>query len=347
MYKILMGIVLFVSHAFACTGIVKKAEDGSVVYARTLEFGADLMSFDLAFVPRGTSFKSETGSTFDWKVKYAHVGFNPFGMPLIIADGINEKGLACGAFYFPGFAAYQNKTNHSVSNLDFVSWVLGNFATVDEVTEALKNTQVIAFVFKDWGIVPPLHYVVVDQKGEKAVIEYVKGELKTYSMPIEVITNSPPYDWHLLNVRNYIGLKALNDPSIKINGNDLSQFGQGSGALGLPGDFTPPSRLIRAAFFNQAVITAKNPMENIKRAFKILNQFDIPRGAVREKQADGKEIFEETQWTSASDLTGLKYYFHTYENRTIHFVDLNRFKDQTEPKTLSIKAPEEIVEVKL
>lgn len=347
MYKILMGAVLFISQAFACTGIVKKAEDGSVVYARTMEFGADLLSFDLLFVPRDTPFKSETGSTVDWKVKYAHVGFNPFGMPLIIADGLNEKGLACGAFYFPGFAEYQKETDHSVSNLDFVSWVLGNFSTVDEVKNALNDTAVTAFVFKEWGIVPPLHYVVVDQKGEKAVIEYVKGELKTYSMPIEVVTNSPPYDWHLLNARNYIGLRALNDPSIKINGADLSQFGQGSGALGLPGDFTPPSRLIRAGFFNQNVLIAKNSLENVKRAFKILNQFDIPRGAVREKQANGKEIIEETQWTSASDLAGLKYYYHTYGNRTIHFVDLNQLKDQREAKTKSINAPEEIVEVKL
>ena len=96
-----------------------------------------------------------------------------------------------------------------------MSWVLGNFATVNEVKEALKQTQVTGFIFSQWGIVPLLHYVVVDQKGEKAVIEYVKGELKIYPMQIEVVTNSPPYDWHLLNARNYIGLKALNDPSIK------------------------------------------------------------------------------------------------------------------------------------
>jgi choloylglycine hydrolase len=89
--------------------------NGEWVYARTLEFGEDLVSFDLLFVPRRINHvgmsNNENQPTAKWKNKYAHVGFNPFGLPLV-ADGLNEKGLACGAFYFPGWAEYEQVSNN-------------------------------------------------------------------------------------------------------------------------------------------------------------------------------------------------------------------------------------------
>ena len=40
-----------------------------------------------------------------WKAKYASVGANGVGLPVII-DGLNEAGLAAGLFYFPTTAGY-------------------------------------------------------------------------------------------------------------------------------------------------------------------------------------------------------------------------------------------------
>jgi choloylglycine hydrolase len=71
-----------------CTGIVKQAKDGSVVFARTLEFGVDLISFDLLFVPRGTPSSFQTNKA--WVTTHAYVGFNPFGLPLV-ADGLSKQ----------------------------------------------------------------------------------------------------------------------------------------------------------------------------------------------------------------------------------------------------------------
>lgn len=330
--RIMLGYLLIglaCSQGHACTGIVKKADNGDVVYARTLEFGQSLISFDLLFIPRAIDYTAQTNGDgiegLKWSTKYAHVGFNPFGMP-ILADGLNEKGLACGAFYFPGWAEYEQVDQGSpgvISNLDFVSWALGNFATVKEAIAALKETKVIGLVYKPWGIVPPLHYILVDQSGDKAIIEYVKGGVRIYDdVPIGTITNSPSYDWHVVNARNYIGLSALNRPSVKINGSELAAFGQGSGSIGLPGDFTPPSRFIRASFLNQVTLAAKDGLEGVQRAFKILNQFDIPKGAVRQDE-EGKIVYEETQWTSAADLANGRYFYHTAKNRMVRFVNLN------------------------
>lgn len=322
---IFLFLLVFVSteRLSACTGIVKKAENGDWVYGRTLEFGANLISFDLLFAPRGIEFTAETNGPeqkgMQWKSKYAHVGFSPFGMPLV-ADGLNEKGLACGAFYFPGWAEYQQASNESavISNLDVVSWILSNFATLEEVVAAIRETKVIGLDYKPWGIIPPLHYIVVDREGNKAVFEYVKGQLNIHDASIGTITNSPTYDWHLTNARNYIGLSTLNHPSVKVEGIELASFGQGSGAIGLPGDFSPPSRFIRATFLNQVTLLAKNGLEGVARTFKILNQFDIPKGAVKEN----KDNYEETQWTSAADLSNGAYFYHTAENPLIRFVSL-------------------------
>src|SRR5689334_22792046 len=97
--------------AYACTGIQLTAADGTVIHARTLEFGTDLKS-EILMVPRGYE---RTGTTPDgkpglkWKAKYASTGMNGVGMPILF-DGVNEKGLAAGLFYFPDTAGYMPYT---------------------------------------------------------------------------------------------------------------------------------------------------------------------------------------------------------------------------------------------
>ncbi len=335
----------------ACTGIVSKAENGDIVYSRTMEFGANVLTFNLLYVPQGIEYTSQLANNATgakWTTKYAHVGFNPLGIN-IIGDGMNEKGLAGGIFYFPGYAEYQKTTpdenTHTISNQDFISWVLGNFATVQEVRDALKTTKVAGVPYAQWKIVPPLHYIVVDKTGDRIVVEYVKGELHLYDAQLGTITNSPTYDWHTTNVRNYIGLHAINNPPVSINGDQLTQIGQGSGAVGLPGDFTPPSRFIRATFLNAVVLNGKNGQEQVQRAFRILNQFDIPKGAVY-SESNGKKEYEETQWTSASDLGNLAYYFTTYSSRNIQVVN---FKDldinAKQIKTIPVQVPQSYINI--
>jgi len=90
-----------------CTGIRLNAQDGTVVHARTLEFGVDLQS-TVIVSPRGYR---RTGTTPDgqpgqtWQARYASLGADGLGLRLIV-DGLNEKGLAIGLFYFPGSAGY-------------------------------------------------------------------------------------------------------------------------------------------------------------------------------------------------------------------------------------------------
>ncbi len=330
-YVVLIFSFALVSiEAHACTGILTMTKDGNYIYARTQEFDTDTMQFDMLFVPRNYQYVGSTPSGkpgMKWKTKYAHVGFNPVGHDLM-AEGLNEKGLASGGFYFGGYAKYEDVTKNdyprTISNLDLVSWILGTNASVSEIRKRLPKIYVSGVVLPEWGFVPPQHLFVADETGDAVIIEYVDGKLNIHDNEVNVITNSPDYTWHITNLRNYIGLKALNNPAVTIHGTELGQMGQGSGAIGLPGDFTPPSRFVRAAFFAKTAYQGKDIDEGIGIAFHILNQFDIPKGSIRDNEA-GKVISDITQWTSAADLTNRRYFYHTYNDRSVRMVDLNEF----------------------
>lgn len=315
--------------AQACTGIRLVAADGSVVYARTLEFGLDLKS-QIAMVPRGYV---RVGTTPDgkeglkWTSKYASVGMNGAGLPVLF-DGLNEKGLAAGTFYFPTSAGYMpyapDVSGKTIAQWEVGSYILENFATVDEVKENIGNIVVAAAVFSQWGFAPEAHYVVHDASGKSIVIEYVGGKLNVHDNPLGVITNSPAFDWQMTNLRQYVNFSMTGKPSIQLGPVKVVPTGQGSGMLGMPGDFTPPSRFVRAVAFSQSVFQPKTEQDAVIQVFKILNQFDIPKGSARdgEKDVNGNIQADYTLWTGASDLKAKRYLFRTYDNSRIRSVDL-------------------------
>ncbi len=313
----------------ACTGLKLVAKDGSIVHGRTLEFGIPLDS-SIALVPRGYRFVGTTpqGPGLAYTTKYAALGAVLFD-EIAILDGINEKGLAVGTFFFPGFAKYatiSKKNQHqALSASEFPHWVLTQFTSIEEVKNGLKNVFIAPTLVGGWGSEPPpFHYIVYDLSGKCLVIEPINGELATYDNPLGVLTNSPTFDWHLTHLRNFINLRAENAPAITIDGITFAPFGQGSGLVGLPGDFTPPSRFVRAALFSSTAIPSENAKQAVLQAFHLLNQFDIPVGSVR--SADQGTIHTDyTMVTCVRDPKNLHYYFKTYEDQNIRMLDLSSF----------------------
>jgi len=323
---IVTAALSFAPVAQACTGIRLIAKDGGVIAARSLEFGFDLHS-DVMVVPAGTMFTGtlpDGGKGISYKTKYGFVGANAEGMPAIV-DGINEAGLYVGLFYFPDYASYTDATKDNAARAmaphEYANWLLGNFATVDEVKANFDKVVLVPVIVEAIEQVAPVHFVVHDRSGKSVVIEPLNKSLKIYDNPLGVVTNSPTFDWHMTNLRNYVNLTATNVPPINLGGVRLAQFGQGSGLRGLPGDFTPPSRFVRAVAFSQSAIRSDTAAQAALQAFHILNNFDIPYGAVREVD-NGQMHAEATTWTSASDLKNLRWYFRTYDDQSIRSVDL-------------------------
>src|SRR5271163_2885448 len=348
---ILVAALSLAPTAQACTGIRLLAKDGAVVAARTLEFGVDLHS-DVLVVPAGTALTGtlpDGGKGISYTTKHGFLGANAEGLTAIV-DGINDQGLYVGLFYFPDYASYPDATKdnaaHAMAPYEYANWLLGNFAAIDEVKANFNKVVLVPVVLDAMKQVPPVHFVVFDRSGKSVVIEPLDKSLKIYDNPLGVMTNSPTFDWHMTNLRNYVNLTATNVPPLGLGGITLAQFGQGSGLRGLPGDFTPPSRFVRAVAFSQSAIPSDTAAEAVLQAFHILNNFDIPYGAVRDTQG-GQMHAEYTTWTSASDLKNLRWYFRTYGDQSIHSVDLTKTLAAAQGKIKLIKmdAPQPIDDV--
>ncbi|MBA3957120.1 MAG: choloylglycine hydrolase family protein [Parachlamydiaceae bacterium] len=315
--------------AEACTGMKLIAKDGSTVHGRTLEFGV-AVDISAAIIPRNYSFKGTTpsGPGLPYTSKYASVGAIAFDDPALM-DGINEKGLSVGTFYFPTYASYAKITpenqSRALSPVEFSNWILSQFATVDEVKAALSSVVIAPTITKAWGpTAAPFHYIVFEKSGKALVIEPIDGKLVTYEDQLGAFTNSPTFDWQMTNLRNFINLTPFNAKPITLRGVTLAPFGQGSGMVGMPGDFTPPSRFVRAAIFSTTAIPSDTAEQSVFQLFHILNQFDIPIGVARSTEGD-VTYSDSTLVTCVRDPQALKFYFRSYNDQTIKVVDLNQF----------------------
>ncbi len=328
------ALLASVSMAWACTGIMLTGLDGSIIRARTAEWGPFDLQTKINIVPRNFEYSAgempdgQDGAT--WTGRFGVVGISMLdhGAP---ADGINEAGLTAGLFYLPGYTEYQeylpDSADNSIPGDLLAGYVLSKFETVDEAVAGLENIRVVGVVDDTLGFPFPLHMLIADRFGGRVVVEYIDGELTVFDAPLGVITNSPNYDWHMTNLNNYVNLSALGLPEVEANGVTFAPLGAGSGMIGLPGDFTPPSRFVRAVAFSQTARETEGGYDTVREAFRILDNFNIPADAAEGAQDDVQlddQIYSATQVTAASDSQNLVYYYHTMFDRTVHMVDMKR-----------------------
>lgn len=330
-FVVVAACTLAGQYLIACTGITLKAKDGAVVFGRTLEWGSFDLKSRVSIIPRGYEF---TGHTPDgkpgmgWQGKYGIVGIDAVEKDMIV-DGMNEKGLCVNVFYHPGFAEYQKyetaKATETMGPTDVGQYLLSTCATVGEVMAAVGKVRVVAVLEPALGIPAPVHYIATEPSGKAVVIEYLKGELKLFDAPLGVITNAPGYDWHETNLRNYVNLSAVALPGKKIDDLDFRPLGGGSGMIGLPGDFTPPSRFVRAVAFAKSARPTNSGDEAVYELFRVLDSFNVPLGAAEgtgESKTQGMR--SSTIWTTAYDTKSKTLFYHTQHNRRVRKVELNK-----------------------
>ncbi len=192
-----------------------------------------------------------------------------------------------------------------------------------EVKAALDKAVIVDLPAPMVNFTLPFHFPIHDASGASIVIEPIDGKLKVYDNPMGVLTNSPPFDWHLNNIRNYVKMSPVAADPLKIGGKTFEPFGQGSGLLGIPGDPTPPSRFIRALGYAASAKQQPDGPQTVRLVEHIMNNFDIPVGFINSAAKDGE--LEYTQWTSVADLRAKKYYIKGYRDQVLRMVDLNSF----------------------
>lgn len=316
-----------------CTTIGFKYNEG-YVFGRTLEVGIKLDD-KVVYVPADTKdFIEAKGINFP--SKYAAIGTSFFDIASF-GDGINEVGLMGSNNLLPGYASFAKhpvigKLNITMSNA--FDYLLTRCKDVDEVRERAAKMVILEQGEDEKDVSTPMHFFFMDKTGKGIVLEPKEGFLIAHYNPYGVLTNAPEFPWHVTNLKNYINLQAENVESGSFNGKGLSKFGEGSGMIGLPGDFTPTSRFVRSVFFVSNTPKDLDRNSAILQAFRILGQADIPTGAVIDKTTGHAD---ETLYTSVMDTKEGAYFIKHHDNINLQSFYLDDFKDEKEIKIVEIK----------
>ena len=323
----------------ACTSFTLKGNDGGHVYGRTMEFGQPLNSAAV-LIQRGTPLRGNgpnggIGNGLAWTSRYAVVGLNALSLKDVVPDGMNEKGLAGGLLYFAGYADFQKvpagQTKRSINSAQLLTYVLTNFATIEEVKQGLPKILVNGAAVKAFGGPLPIHMTLHDRSGKSLSVEYIKGTLTMMDNPTGTYTNDPPFPYHLATAGNYANLSAMPPAEMTINGLKLPPTSTGGGLHGLPGDFLSTSRFIRALLLSRFAPTNLSTKQQVGTAFRLLGQFDLPPGSILLPPggsfggAGSTTTYEITEWSVAADQKNLVYYIQTYDNpglRSLNFDQL-------------------------
>lgn len=310
-----------------CTTIAFKHKEG-MVFGRTLEIGIP-MDHDMMYLPKDSpDFIQASDHKIDGKYAVlgtSFKGYESFG------DGINEEGLMASYNFFPSYGTFSTSTQADCLNLilsEAFNYLLSHCKDVKEVLDASKDLNIVQ-TYPDMPEYQSTsnHFFFKDKKGDGLVLEPFMGKLIPHQNPYDVLTNSPQFDWHVTNLRNYLHLIPTNRVCADVNGREITMLGQGTGMLGMPGDFSPTSRFVRAAYFVSNTPKDLNKDQAILQAFRILSQFDIPKGSIFDPVHDHKD---ETLYTSVMESSALSYSIKCQNNIDLQNFYLNDYKDEKE-----------------
>jgi choloylglycine hydrolase len=303
-----------------------------------MEFPIDLKS-KIFIVPRGeerTSFSDKGLKGRSWTSKFAYIGINGFGLDAFV-DGMNEKGLTINGLMYSDAEYEKEEKDNFVTYAHFGAWILGNFSNTEDLKKELSNIKVSNTYLKPLKGSLGLHMAIHDSSGKSIVVEFTGGEKKIYENNIGILTNKPSFPEQLTNLRNYINLASKDKEPRSVNGIMVNPTGAGSGMIGLPGDWTPPSRFVRMAYVLDAVVKPKTSLEAVNLAEHMINIIDIPKGAINEKGLPAG-IYPNTQWATIYDLKNKTVYFRTYDNLSLRKLELSNFN-------ISVGAPKKTFDI--
>ncbi|KEH84611.1 linear amide C-N hydrolase [Clostridium novyi] len=328
---------------FACSSFSWSTEDNKHLLGRTYDQFGNLEGNKIVVIPKNYTINLEVNDTNNIaKTKYSYVGMGilEVGTP-ILSEGINEKGLMGALLYYPEFAYYNKEKSPNAININpafFVTYILGECANLNELLIKIKDINLTNELIK--GEAMPVHYMFSDASGEAIIIEPDKGGISIHRNSIGVLTNSPNYSWQKQNLRNYLGTSNEARPPQNVVNYEISEFGEGSGALGLPGDYTPVSRFVRLAFIKQFAVKGKNELDGITKMFHNFSSVDVPDGIIKEKN---ESSYERTLCISCMCSESLTYYFKLSSNSRICAVNLEHEKNNTDIKYINLPTKQDIL----
>lgn len=260
------------------------------------------------------------------------------GTPLF-SEAMNEYGLAMAGLNFPS-QVFQEAQNDeiNVTPYEIIPYILGKAQTVSEAKSYLKHIQFVSKPFKEGLPVQPLHFILSDSK-ESVVIESTERGVEIYEHTIGILTNQPTFDFHMNHLTHYLHLSPKQPENTFSPTVDLSPFGQGAGTIGLPGDSSPTSRFVQAAFLQAHTKKEKDESKAVTQLFHMLDRIKMVKGTV--VLPNGQ--LDLTTYSTVMALETQMYYVKTYNNSQITAISLhNEDLDKKELTTYPLRQEQQI-----
>lgn len=301
-----------------CTSIAMNTED--FYFGRTMDIE---YSFNekVVYTPRNYPIPFRRNNALHRH--YAMLGMASVmdGYPLY-AEAVNERGLCAAALNFPDSAYYPPKEDpikQNVSPFELILWLCAKCASITDVKQLLVSTHLVNIPFNDDLPLTPLHWHIAD-KERSLVLESTRNGLEIYDNPVGVLTNNPSFDFQTTNLCQYMNLTTTCPQNCFSNIKSLVPFGQGLGSFGLPGDYSPASRFVKAAYLSMNSVCEKDEMSSISQLFHILDSVSMIRGSVVTSQ----KLYDTTTYACCMNATKGIYYYKTYSNSQLTAVDIRR-----------------------
>lgn len=241
------------------------------------------------------------------------------GIPLFY-DAVNEHGLYIAALNFPQSAVClpEKEGLINIAPFEFIPFVLGRCSTAKEAKNLLEKVNITDERFCEKLPNSPLHWFIADKKSAFAA-EPLSTGLSVIKDDAGVLSNEPSFDFHIKNLARFANLSSA-EPENNFSKNlMIKPFSRGMGAIGLPGDFSSPSRFIKAAFVKENSLCGESEEESVTQFFHILSSVSMPKGSVR---LPGGELEHTLVSTCATE--GGKYFFRSYQNGRIFALDIKK-----------------------
>ncbi|NBJ94124.1 choloylglycine hydrolase [Parablautia muri] len=301
-----------------CTSIALKTHD--FYFGRTMDLEYNFNE-SVVFTPRNYPLPFRKVGILDRHYAILGMAAVSGGYPLY-ADAVNERGLCIAGLNFPDNAYYpdtEDSSSNNISPFELILWILGKCASIAEAKKLLSATHLVSVPFSSDIPLTPLHWHIADSDSS-IVLESTRDGMKVYDNPVGVLTNNPGFHFQTTNLCQYMNLVTGNPKNCFTSIPSLIPFGQGLGCFGLPGDFSPASRFVKAAYMCLNSVCNDDEMSSISQAFHILDSVSLVKGSV----ITSGNLCDITTYSCCMNATKGFYYYKTYENSQFTAIDMQR-----------------------
>ena len=231
-------------------------------------------------------------------------------------DAMNEYGLGMAGLNFVGNAKYNEviEGKENVAQFEFISFILSTCKNVLEAKNKIKEINLVKTPYNEYYPAAKLHWILRDTN-DCIVVEAMEDGIHIYDNKTESLTNNPPFNYQLENLKNYVSLN--NDEPNKSFSFNEAFYSRGMGSVGLPGDLTSQGRFVRVVYTAHFSVASPDENSSVNQFFHILESVWQTRGLCKIN-----DKYEITIYASCMNLNEGIYYYKTYDNPQISAVYL-------------------------